>query len=354
MACPEVGTLAEMLGAQGWSTAAFVTNYLGSDVFGLGRGFQRYRFYRERGADRAAVYLRSDAVLRRIERWLARGVRQPFLLYVHVTIAFPLRAAATKSRPAVPAGARPGSGDRRAHRSVRAFLTTVRVGTRPAAVSPADNATLRDLYDGEIRFADEYFGRLLDLLRARGLLDDSLVVLTSDHGEEFLEHGGVGHGQTLHAEVLDVPLLLRLPGGAAGGARVDRLVQHADLLPTMLEAAGVDVPPGLDGHSWLGPGAPASTVEIPAMLRLGPFAQDTVVGEAWKAIRKLAAPPGHRLSLFDTRTDPGERQEIGASSPVLLGYARSRLRELHPPFGPGPRVPDERLDRLRGLGYLVE
>jgi len=90
------------------------------------------------------------------------------------------------------------------------------------------------------------------------------------------------------------------------------------------------------------------------MLRLGSFEQEAVITERWKAIRDLAAQPGHRLGLFDTQADPGELHDLAGSSPLLLGYARARLRELAGSSRPGPRVPDERLDRLRALGYLVE
>src|SRR5262249_20149816 len=159
-----------------------------------------------------------------------------------------------------------------------------------APVSAADNARLRDLYDGEIRYTDEYFGRLLDGLERRGLLENTIVALTADHGEEFLEHGGVGHGQTLHGEVVNVPMLLRLPGGASGGTAVDRVGQQVDLLPTILDAAGVPVPPGLDGASWLASEPEPARVEAPAMLRLGPFEQEAVVADPWKAIRDFAGP----------------------------------------------------------------
>jgi arylsulfatase A-like enzyme len=352
---PDVATLAETLAAGGWNTAAFVTNYLGSGVFGLARGFQTYRFYREQGAQRRAVYLRSDAAVRRVERWLTRGPSPPFFLYVHVTDPhFPY---VPPSRTAKPFLASPLP-----RTAVDALTARVRAlhngqdewGTRPAPVSGADIELLHNLYDGEIRFADEYFGKLLDALARRGLLDDSVVVLTSDHGEEFLEHGGVGHGQTLHGEVLNVPMLLRLPGGAAGGTSSDRLVQQVDVLPTILDAVGLTVPAGLDGSSWLAPWPSSTTLEAPILLHLGSFEQEAVVAEGWKAIRDFAGPPGHRVEIFDTRADRGELHDVAGSSPLLLGYARARLRELAGTSRHGPRVPDERLDRLRALGYLVE
>ena len=182
-----------------------------------------------------------------------------------------------------------------------------------------------------------------------------MVVLTSDHGEEFLEHGGVGHGQTLHAEVVNVPMIIRLAGAVGGGTQVDRTVQQIDVLPTILDASGVPVPPDLDGLSWLAPQGPVTSTEAFATVRLGPFDQQAVVADSWKAIRDFDAPPGSRVRLFDTRTDPGELHDAGATAPLLLGYARARLREVAGPLRPGPVVPDnDRLDRLRALGYVAE
>jgi arylsulfatase A-like enzyme len=351
---PDVPTLASLLAARGWSTAAFVTNYLGGDVFGLKRGFAAYRFYPERGARRRAVYLRSDAVFRRVARWLARTPPAPFLLYVHVTDPhFPYVPPVRAARAVLPMPPSAGAMDALTERLRELHNGHDRWGARPAPAAPADVALGRDLYDGEIRFADEYFGRLLDLLRARRVLDDSVIVLTSDHGEEFLEHGGVGHGQTLHREVLHVPMLLRLPGGAGGGVRVDRPVRQTDVLPTLLDVAGVPPPPGLDGISWLASQPSAARAEAPAMLILGRFEQQAVTAGRWKAIRDFARPAGDRVALFDTVADPAELRDLAATSPLLLGYARARLRELAVPAPPGPRLPaDDRVERLRALGYV--
>src|SRR5205823_1223997 len=151
---PDVATLAGVLAARGWTTAGFVTNYLGSDVYGLGRGFQTYRFYREQGARRRAVYLRSDAVLRRVEHWLERGPWNPFLLYVHVTDPhFPYVPPPRSVRPFWTGPPSPAEIDTLTDRVRMLHNGQADWGTRPAPVSPHDIALLGDLYDGEIRFA---------------------------------------------------------------------------------------------------------------------------------------------------------------------------------------------------------
>lgn len=347
----DVPTLPELLAAAGWETAAFVTNYLGSDAFGLGRGFDVFRFYRERGATRPKVYLRSDALHRRIVRWLDRGPRRPFLLWVHATDPhFPYLPPRRHTRWS--AGAAP------ARRELESLVDVLRPlhngneawGTRPAPVTPETVGLLRDLYAGEVRAADHWFGRLLDALAARALLDDTLVIVTSDHGEEFLEHGGIAHGQTLHREVLDVPLLVRLPGGVGGGTVVEGLARHVDLVPTVLALVGVPAPAALDGVPLLGPDA-ATPDEAHAAVQLGRFDQDAVVASDWKAIRNRRTA---RLRLFDTATDPGEQVDLAPRGGLRLRYATRRLDELATTPQRGPRVGGDRLERLRALGYVAE
>lgn len=348
----EIPTLAEIMGARGYATTAFVTNYLGSGVFGLDRGFTTYRFYRERGDRRSSVYLGSDALFRRILRWLRRPPAAPFLLYIHATdphfpYGAPRRYAGElispevlRLLPEVTAAARAlhnGNED---------------WGTRPAPLTPPEVGILREAYDGDIRMADEYFGRLLDALAAHGLLDRTLVVLTSDHGEEFLEHGGVAHGQTLYAESLDVPLLVRLPDGHGEGTVVDALAQHVDIVPTVLDVTGIAMPDRLEGSSLVRPRP--RTGEAHASLRLAGAALDAVVGDGWKVVRDRSRPLDRRFEVYSTSSDAAEHADRSATTPVLLGYARRRLHELVTPAPPGPRVPEERLERLRGLGYVSE
>jgi len=116
--------------------------------------------------------------------------------------------------------------------------------------SPRDNGNTerkRALYDGEIAYSDTELGELLDRMRALGIFDESVVVLLSDHGEEFEEHGGWLHGRTLFEESLRVPLILRLPKGAEGGRRVEARAGLADVLPTVLSVLGIAPIEGLDG-----------------------------------------------------------------------------------------------------------
>ena len=349
---PEVPTLAELLRARGYDTAAFVTNYLGSAVFGLGRGFDVFRFYAERGDRRPGVYLDSETLIRRVVRRLPRSSERPFFLYVHATDPHfpylpPRRYARAFERRDVPRPAYLALVE-----AMRPFHNgQERWGTRPAPIEERDVTLLHDLYDGEIRRADAGFGVLLDTLAARGLLEHTLVVLTADHGEEFLEHGGIAHGQTLYGEALHVPLVIRPPGEAPAATRLDVLAQHVDILPTILAAVGIPVPPEIDGTSLLeGHHAP----EAHTSLRLAGRVLDAVATPEWKVIRDLGRPRARRFEAYRLGDDPGERRDVAGMVPDLVSSGRERIRLRDGSFTRGPRIPEERVGRLRALGYVVD
>jgi arylsulfatase A-like enzyme len=321
---------------------------LGSGVFGHDRGFETFRLYRERGTRRRSVYLRSDAVLRRIERWLRRDAREPFFLYVHVTDPhFPyvprprhLRAV----RDVAPTD-----------EAIEHCLTAVRPyhngseqwGTRPIQVPTDLKEDLSALYDGEVRAADESFGRLVDLLRERRLFDRSIIVFTSDHGEEFFEHGGVGHGQTLQDEVMNVPLIMRLPGARRGGERIDALAQHVDIVPTLLDALALPVPVVLDGRSLLQ--GVDDGHEGWLTLSLGPFNSSALATRGWMVV----GDP--RLDLADARLVPNRGASWAPRTRTwMVGYGRNRLAALHDQVRHGPPIGPERVERLRALGYVLD
>jgi arylsulfatase A-like enzyme len=108
----------------------------------------------------------------------------------------------------------------------------------------------RDWYDGSIRGMDTEIGRLMQALRRLGIADDTLVVILSDHGEEFLEHGRMFHGQSVYGELSQVPLIVHWPAGVAKGRVVDELVQSIDVMPTLLDLSGIPRPDGLQGQSF--------------------------------------------------------------------------------------------------------
>jgi len=352
---PDVPTLAEQFQAAGYRTAAFVTNYLVSAEFGLARGFSHFRYYREEAERRPGVYLPSSALRRRIRRWLEREAGQgPFFLYVHATDPhWPYLPAARHARGLRPPDMTDDEQRRVVDESRAFFFGNEHHGERPTSMPPSRVALLRDLYDGDVRAADEGFGGFLDDLAELGLLDRTVIVLTSDHGEEFRDHDGLGHSQTLHDEVLHIPLVVRLPGGARGGERVARIVQHVDVAPTLLGLAAIPPPAGLEGGSLLHE-EPAEGREALSQLDHLGIVFDGITTRRWKAIRNLSLPaPGLApIAVYDREQDRAERRDLAATRPVVAGYARQQLRAAAGAARQGPAVSAEKLERLRALGYL--
>ncbi len=234
----------------------------------------------------------------------------------------------------------------------------------------ADIRHLVALYDGEIAYADSQVGRLVTLLRERNRLDDTILVLTSDHGEEFLEHGGVQHGYTLYEEAIRVPLVIRYPPRIPKATVIEgSIVQSLDMTPTLLDLAGIKRHAEMQGESLmplvLGFQAPRREFAVSE----SPFADiKAVVTQKWKYIytsgtRPLkpnlrpAQAPGGRL--YDLENDPGELCEVSSNRPeiakelhtILLDALpeseRERLSaqkdlEMHPAVR----------EQLKSLGYL--
>jgi len=232
------------------------------------------------------------------------------------------------------------------------------------AESPADVQHLRDLYDGSIRFVDKWIGALIDQLEELGELDRTLLIVLSDHGEEFLEHGGFLH-ETNYQELLHVPLVMRLPADLARGRRgrrVESVVRLVDVEPTVLEVLGIDAQhdPVHVGNSVLGlvGGEAKSAPVLSAWPRERQFAYRK--GD-WKIIWSEPEPGrAGSLELYDLAADPDERKDLAQDEPeraaellATLKGARDACRaylqsvQAGEAFEPDP----EMLSDLGALGY---
>jgi len=239
--------------------------------------------------------------------------------------------------------------------------------TEPAEVERRTElvqAYLDAAYDSEIRYVDEHVREAFELL---GVDDETLVVFTSDHGEELFDHGQVGHEFTLYEELLHVPLVVRLPASRRPPVPVPRVtarVSTVDLFPTLRELVGAEPHPDHVGSSLVplltGSGTRATARPIVAM-RLQelrdrpPVAKRSLVDGDLKLI---VTTPGDELELFDLAADPDERTDLAAERAERAGALRERLERLDASLERWPRefveveLDDAKLDVLDDLGYV--
>jgi arylsulfatase A-like enzyme len=365
-------TLAERLQAAGYRTAGFYSGPFLHPAFGLEQGFDEWisctRFDASgaqdeetvRGTEEFAARLddshedvTSPKLLAEVRAWLARRAdERPFFLFVHMWDPH------YNYIPPPPYDRRfdpdyDGPQDGRGLWKKR---------TIQKALPARDLEHVIALYDGEIAFTDEHIGLIADELATRGLLDETLVVVAADHGEEFFEHGAFGHHRTLMDEGLLVPLVLRYPARVPAGRAVASQVRLADVAPTVLELCGLAPFTSAYGSSLVplleGPGADRA-----AFAELHIDQQEALRIPALKAMSARGGGVAESATfVFDLAADPDERRSLPARAPLYQRGARelaeasahaAALRALLPRDGAAPaHVPPEVLEELRALGYI--
>ncbi len=344
--------LPELLQRAGYRTLAVVANGNIAPAFGFARGFDRHRQLPE-GFTRE-VHQPSERLNEVAFAWLDElAPEQPFLLYLHTADPH------APYTPPAPQRARLAPGVADPEIGATAQLRALAQGAPLTRGAPAD---LIALYDAEIAHNDASFGALLAGLRTRGRYQNSLIVFLSDHGEAFREHGAWQHGNALFEEELAIPLLIRLPDGRGWGLRVASPAGPIDVLPTLLDALGLEIPARVEGRSLLPAlaGAAAAAPAAPAFSHLerDGLELESALRGGRKLVRSLGPDAaGLRLALFDLRLDPGERRNLALFEPVWAGYLGAELRALRERAGAGATAPAAPLDpelreRLEALGYL--
>jgi arylsulfatase A-like enzyme len=338
-----IATLATELAANGFATAAVVnSNYL-SPTFGLERGFQRYRYVAEQVSQREP----SRAVTEQALAWAKELAGQRWFLFVHYYDVHSDYASLPEYEAQF---VRPYAGQAD---GTTAQLLAYRQGK--VRLDAADVSHLIDLYDAGVRQMDDELARLLG-----GLGDDPglMVVLVSDHGDEFLEHGGVLHGRTQYQELVRVPMLVRGPG-VPSGRRVKTTVSLIDVMPTILTAVGVRVPSNVDGSdlapTWRGGGA-----ELGARYLSSEAAHNNPEPDTARAVRHREHTlhfdrPSGTFTLYDLTADPHEQTDIAGAHPDVVADLRGwleRLRGAGTASGDAVTLTPEQRERLRSLGYI--
>jgi arylsulfatase A-like enzyme len=337
---PDHLTLAESLQARGYATASWNASGQIHPRFGVAQGFDLYhRVFGHKFASNVAPAL----------AWLDRPDREPvpFFLFLH-TYEVHRRYTPRLDLLAL-------FGDYSEWDSLEEIKADVR--TRAEAEPRVELEFFLDAYDAEIRSMDEAFGTLIAGLRERGLLERTVVVLTSDHGEEFGERGYNGkHSHTLFDELLRVPLIVRLPGARHAGTRVRDQVGIIDIAPTILGALGHRSPAVFQGRELFdgtgrlrppGDGFVFSERDEDREERR----MISLRGNGWKWIRFRG--------LFDLEADPAEKRNLRRDTPETRARAHAMRRSAHDwmwarsrPPAPKVGLTSEVAEQLRALGYL--
>ena len=262
--------------------------------------------------------LAANDITDRALDWLGRHEHERFALYLHY-----LDAHSAYGLP--PADWDPFGDPGYAGPVDRTFNDAE--GARAGRYDERDRTRVVAFYDGSVRFIDEHVGRLLDHLRAEGVLDRTVVVVSADHGEELWDHGGFFHGQQLYDELLHVPLLVRLPGAARAGTVVERQVGSLDVGPSLLAWAGLPAPAGFQGR-LLGDDGPSED-HVATAVNLQFPTRYALRTPRHKLIDDVG--PG-TLALYDLVADPGERRNVASEAPDVVAALGARLAAARAPL----------------------
>jgi arylsulfatase A-like enzyme len=335
----DIRTLAEVLRAEGYQTHAVSEGYFVHPRWGLAQGFDSFT-------------IMPQNIERTYEEALARlsVIRGSTFAFVQTYEAHSPYRPHPKQRRAL---VRPYSGplpevvDHYAYRALG------------DSVNEEDARYMRDLYDAEIARVDEWVGRLLSSLEREGRLEHTLVILTSDHGEEFMDHGGFGHGHSVYQELVHVPLIVYQKGRFEHEV-IDRPVHGVDLAPSILDALGIQAPAEWVGTPyWSTDGESHRPILTSYHDRDRGREVDAVRSGSMKIIRYPESADGERpekVSIYDLARDPAETADLAEGELARTAGEHVR-RELgrYPPIEGGAQAVDlseELADALRDLGYL--
>jgi arylsulfatase A-like enzyme len=325
--------LAERFAAAGYDTACFSNNEFVAPEYGLTRGFARVvPMYHE-----ALDYPTARQTHERAAQWAedAAHAGRPFFLFVNdMEPHQPYTPLPDEERLFLR-----GDPSREEVMAARAVSSheTVAIDLGLAHLDARRRDILSDLYDAEIRTLDGEIGRLLDRLRADGLLDSTLVVIVGDHGELLGDHGLLGHSTSLYRQVLHVPLVLRHPAWFSGGRVVKDVVRLEDVAPTLLEVCGLAAIEGIDGlsltHDLGGRIARGVQGEHSLMATRAatefPNADTTALARGIRSIYDgafhLVSYSDGRRELYDVARDPQETDDASGRAPADLARLEALL-----------------------------
>lgn len=354
-------TLAELLAARGYRTAAWCPNPSLDRKLGHAQGWQSYDddIMEDTGGPAWQRWETATAINAAALPWIVARPQQPFLAWLHYRDVH---------GPYVP----PPPYDTMFPATTKRPMTPTEVAARPRYLTLAGDGN--DLqyyvsrYDGDTRYADEKITALLAELERRGVLENTVVVVTADHGEAFLEHGQWNHDETLYEEEVHVPLVIVRPGTRP--RVVERVVSSLDLFPTLLELAGAPVVPS-DGQSLV----PLLDGDDVRYRRTRAFSesrgrwgsvQQATRDARWKVVFNDSYAAwflGMPIELYDLQADPGQKHNLAGSNVAQAALlAEEHRAAVRAPVAPGAAAPPRPADasgplapdlarKLESLGY---
>jgi hypothetical protein len=341
-------TLAEILRNEGYVTAAFTGGGYLNPIFGFKQGFMEYRHLHSVDSDEVLNYLEEHE-------------KEPCFLFLH-TYKIHNYHVPDDMKDMVQSEF---AGEFKDLESIMSFVD------QHLFLDLDDESWkrmeyLHRRYDISILHIDKQFGSLMDGLKDRGLAERTLVVLMSDHGEEFGEHGRTYHGGTLYNEQVHVPLIMKLPGVIPDGLIVNDIVELMDTFPTVLEYLGIEAPENIDGRSlalsiegWDKTLDGLAFSEISSQITEKYSVLDTSLKLIYSpTIENLPLPGDGRLDIWELTWGVGWKESpLVSEENELLGpfdewYERmKRYREMIPP-GSEVTIDPALRDELRALGYV--
>ena len=355
----EAETLAEVLSRAGYATAAFVDNPWIRRELGFAQGFDDFE---------ARDPKSTGELFERAGAWALDRARggAPFFLYLHVMEVHGPYGAPQADFDAVRDAAGLGPDRELTARDRRRRPKYLGTPDWTRAPEAERLRTWRARYAAGVRAFDARLAAFVERLAQAGVLDDTVLVVTSDHGEELLEHGRWDHGDSLHDHQLHVPLLIRYPNGEGAGAVVSEPVELLDLAPTVLSLAGVPSGATFQGRDLGGLQAVAEPArQESCSVSTGVKWKPGMVSLRTRTHRLIVDPTGiegdREVLLFDLERDPSERSNLAEVEPELrdrlLTRLEERLRTIESvPALEGARVEvsEEMREKLGHLGYVED
>jgi len=340
----DAGRLAETLGKSGYATAGIVSHRFIDRKHGLAQGFQIFDESQIRGHDAVTSEDLTGVAIQHLEK-----LKSPFLMWIHYFD--PHYTYVRHSEFQYASGYRGKLPDR---------LKIQLLRKRTKWIKPHDLDYIKAVYDEEIAYTDYWIGKLLEHIESMGLDQSTVIILTADHGEYFLERGRFFHGKDVYRELIHVPLVI---SGAIGpqfhGKTVDRPVEILSIPKTVAELIGIS------NHSFQGENlltlihkdTPERFVFAEGSYALGTDERKaTVIYDGWKLIRNL---DDDRYELYNLSTDPQEKENLWETENQRITLRRKRLREELDRFVQNKatetqeiEMNEEEMEHLRSLGYV--